>query len=117
MLLVGAEIDDAVADNNVGPAVLYRYLFQKSLAKLDLLEPHELGRCAGLFQHFREQVDADDFAVRAHLMGSDEAVKPAFDPASTTFSPGSRARNANGFATPANDSTATSGIESTSVWS
>src|SRR3989344_4782197 len=73
--LVSAEIDDSVADNDIGPSVPYRNLFQKALAKLDLLEPHDLGRCAGLFQHLREHVNADDFALWAHLAARDEAIK------------------------------------------
>ena len=88
-----------------------------SLTKLDVFEPHGFSRLAGFFKHLRKPVYADNFALLANLMRSDKTVKPPADPASTTLSPCSRDRSENGFATPANDSTAASGIESTSAGS
>ena len=37
--LVGAEVDDAVADNDIGPAVLDRQLLNDAPAELDIAEP------------------------------------------------------------------------------
>src|SRR5215470_13994436 len=58
--LVGAEVDDAVADDDIGPTVLDRQFLDDPLSELDMAEAHRRRRCTGAFQHLVGHVDTDD---------------------------------------------------------
>ena len=75
LLLVGAQVDDAIADDDVGPAILHRHLLQQALPELDLIETHRAGRGARLGEHFRQHVDANHPSARSQLLCRDETIE------------------------------------------
>src|SRR4029077_7183523 len=60
--LFGAKVDNAVADDDIGPAGLDPQIFDDSLAKLDSAKPHRRRCRARALQHFLGHIDADDLA-------------------------------------------------------
>ena len=78
--LVGAEIDDAVADDNIGPTTLDRQVLDDPSAELNIAEAHRGRRRAGAFQHLLGHIDADDLPLWSDLFGGDKAVEPATRP-------------------------------------
>src|SRR5256886_14582447 len=62
---VGAEIDYAIRDHEVGPPVIHGQVLDDTLAKLDVLEPQLGGHRAAAIDHFRRHVDADHTAARS----------------------------------------------------
>src|SRR5258708_16925992 len=44
LLLVDAQVDDAIADDDVGPAIRHRHLLQQALPDLDMIETHRPGQ-------------------------------------------------------------------------
>src|SRR5438067_12317733 len=72
---VGAEVDDPVRDDDVGPAVLDRHRLQESLAELHVLQAEDVCRRGRLVEHLGGHVDPDDRAIRTDLMGGDERVE------------------------------------------
>src|SRR5216684_6917166 len=75
LLLVDAQVDDAIADDDVGPAILHRHLLQQALPELDLIETHRRGRGARLGEHFRQHVDANHPSAGSQLLCRDEAIE------------------------------------------
>src|SRR5215211_8654963 len=63
--LVGAEVDDPVGDDHVGPAVLQGQLLDHALAELHVPQPELIGQPAAAGQHLGGHVDADDPAAGA----------------------------------------------------
>ena len=78
--LVDAEVDDPVADDDIGPTVLDRQFLDDPLSELDMAEAQRRRRCTGAFQHLVGHVDADDAPLGADLSGGDEAVETAARP-------------------------------------
>ena len=113
LLLVGTQVDDAIGDHHVGPAILDRQLFENAFTELDVSQSHGLRRLARLGQHLFRHVDADHVSLWTDLTSSDEAIEPCTGPKVYDALARLRCRNENGLATPANDSTASSGIAST----
>jgi hypothetical protein len=112
-LLVGAEVDDAVGDDGVGPAVLDGELLEVALR-------------ISTWSRSSSSATARDRSIISWVMSTpitrpsrptcSAAMKvsnPPPEPTSTTRSPGPSGRRTNGFPTPAKDSTARSGSEST----
>jgi hypothetical protein len=74
--LVGAKVDDAVADYDIDGRILYGQRLGQALAELDIRDSC-LSRAAGRFvEHRRRHVDRHNTAALAHLASSDEAVEP-----------------------------------------
>jgi len=75
-LLVGAEIDRAVGDDDVGPAVCDGKRFGESFAELGVGEAERLRGLPGFADHLRGHVDADDSSFYPHVGSGDEGVEP-----------------------------------------
>jgi len=75
--LIGAQVDDAVADDDISPTILDRQIFDHALPELDIAEAHRRCRGAGPAQHFLGHIDADDLTCGPDLFGGDEAIKAA----------------------------------------
>ena len=73
--LVGAQVDDAVGDHDVGPAILDRQLLGETATELDVRQTEHFARGSGLGEHLVGHVDTDDVAVGADVVGGDEAVE------------------------------------------
>ena len=73
--LVGTEVDDAVRDDDVGPAVFDGEGFGEPFAELDVVVGERSRGRARLREHLGGHVDADDATCRANLRGSDERVE------------------------------------------
>src|SRR6516165_968232 len=73
--LIGTEVDHAVADHDVGPAVVHRQPLGQAFAELDIAHAHRLCRRPRLGEHLFRHVDADHLAGRADLAGSDQGVE------------------------------------------
>ncbi len=72
--LVGDEVEDAVADDDVGGSVVDRQGLDVPEAELDVPEAEAGGVLAGLGDHLGRHVDADDPARLAHDRAGDEDV-------------------------------------------
>jgi len=79
-VFVGAEVDDAIADDDIGPTILDRQVLDHALPELDIAEAHHRCRRTGTLQHFLCHIDADDLAFGLDLFGGDEAVEAATRP-------------------------------------
>jgi len=77
---VGAQVDDAVADDDIRPAGLDGQILDDALAKLDIAEAHRRCRRAGALEHFVGHIHADHVTLGPDLFGGDEAVKAATSP-------------------------------------
>jgi hypothetical protein len=65
--LVGAQVDDAVANDDIGRAVLERQVLDHALPELDIAQTHRGRRGARSTEHFLGHVDAHDAAFRPDL--------------------------------------------------
>ena len=79
-VLVGAKVDDAVADDDIGLTVLDRQILDDSPPELDICEAHRRCRRAGALQHLVGHIDADDPTLGSDLFGGDKAVEAAARP-------------------------------------
>src|ERR1700730_7787105 len=61
--LVGAKVDDAVADDDIGPAGFDGQILDDALAKLDIAETHRRCRRTGALEHFFGHIDADNLPL------------------------------------------------------
>ncbi len=75
-LLVGAQVDDTVGDDDVGPSVIDGHGLCEPLAELDVIEPEMCGRVARFGQHLGCHVDADDASGGSDVCRGDEGVEP-----------------------------------------
>src|SRR5215471_21182613 len=75
--LVGAKIDDAVADDGIRRAVFDRQVLDHAVPKLDIAQTHRGGRGARSAKHFLGHVDANDVTFGPDLTGRDKAVETA----------------------------------------
>lgn len=75
VLLSRAEIDRAVRDDDVGPAVFDGQGLGQAFAELDLLQPERVGAGPGLRDHLGCHVDADHMALVTNLPGCDEGIE------------------------------------------
>src|SRR5204863_9720455 len=74
-VLVGAEVDCAVGDDDVGPAAIYGDRFGESFAELDVVVAQCRGGVAGLLHHLGCHVDPDDGTAGTVLGGWREGVE------------------------------------------
>jgi hypothetical protein len=80
LALVGAQIDDAIADHNVGPPIFDRQILDHALAKLDIAEAQRDRGGPRPLQHFLGHIDAGDMTLGPDLSGRDKAVETAAGP-------------------------------------
>ena len=77
LALVGAQIDDAIADHDIGPAILNRQNLDLTLTKLDVVQAHRVRCRPRPTQHFFGHVDADDATFGPDLSSGDKTVETA----------------------------------------
>jgi hypothetical protein len=77
---VGAQVDDAVADDHIGPATFDRQILDQALPELDIAVAHRRRRHAGALQHLVGHIDADNLTLDPDLFGGDKAVEAAARP-------------------------------------
>ncbi len=77
LTFVGAEIDDAVADHDVGPSVLYGQFFGQPFAEVHIGKTH--GGCSRsrFSQHLLRHIDTDHGSRFTHVGSREEAVEAA----------------------------------------
>jgi hypothetical protein len=73
--LVGAQIDHAVADDHIGPAILDGQFFRQPFAKFDITETQRRRRRSRFGKHRVRHIDANDAARRADLTGRDKGIE------------------------------------------
>jgi hypothetical protein len=78
--LVGAKVDDAVADDDIGPGGLDEQILDHALPEPDIADTHRRCRRTGALQHFSGHVDADNLPLGPDLFGGDKAVEAAARP-------------------------------------
>jgi hypothetical protein len=72
---IGTQVDDAVGDDGVRPAVLDRQVLGEAAPELDLGQAEQVGGGASLGKHLVGHVDPDDSSRGADEMSGDEAVE------------------------------------------
>ncbi len=78
--LVGHEVQHAVGDHQVGPAVVDREILGQSLPELDVVQPQLLCGLARLGQHLVGHVHPDHLPAGSHEVGGHDRVEPAARP-------------------------------------
>ena len=77
---VGTKIDDAVADDNIGPTIFDRQVLNDSPPEFHIAKAHRCRSLARAFQHFVGHIDSDDAPLGSDLLSSDKAVEAATRP-------------------------------------
>ena len=76
-VLVGREVDDAVGDDDVERRVGEGHVLHLAEAEAHVLGADAAGVATGKLDHVGAHVEADDAALRAHLLRREEAVEAA----------------------------------------
>jgi hypothetical protein len=73
---VGAKVDDAVADHDIGLAIVDGQGLSETFAHVNIFEAERAGTGLSAFAHLRSHVDGQDLAGCADLLRGDEGIEP-----------------------------------------
>src|SRR6266540_1522056 len=111
-VFVRHQVQHAVRDDHVSPAVLDRQGFAETFTEIDVVRACRRGARARFLQHGGCHVDADHITRCANHFAATRLSMPPPQPTSTTCSACCKAPTLNGLPVPANEAIVGSGIPS-----